>query len=283
MTEATGSHTLVGRGLPSESRPLVRYERLENEVGAFASLTMTSDHNRNALSSRLVAELLGAFERAASDRVNAVVLQAEGKAFCSGADLAEAMRDGMEVAAVELTRLIRVILAHPLPVVARVHGPVRAGGLGIIAACDVVIAADDVTYAFTEARLGLTPAVISVSVLPRMTPRCASLTFLAGGPFDGRFAVDSGLITLAVPRKELDEAVTDVLQGLLSAERQGLEETKFLLNRDVIARLDSAREDVVHTSARLFASSVARVHMRAFLDRVGRRVPDSVGKRGDVG
>jgi enoyl-CoA hydratase/carnithine racemase len=237
------------------------------ENGALAVITLDSDRNRNALSSGLVRGLREALARAASDGVKGVLLRAEGRAFCSGAELGEAVRDGMETGARELVATIRDILELPVPVIARVHGPVRAGGLGIVAACDVSIAAADVTYAFTEARLGLTPAAISLSVLPRMAPRSASLTFLTGAPFDGPLAVDSGLITLAVSPVELDDAVEEVLGGFLAAEDQGLRETKRLLNADVLARLEREADQVVRTSADLFSSDVARVHMKRFLER----------------
>jgi enoyl-CoA hydratase/carnithine racemase len=244
---------------------VVHYERFETEGRPHAVVTLDSDRNRNALSAQLLEELRTALHRAAEDDVLAVVLRAEGRAFCAGADLAEAHREGMEVSAQRLAGLLRALLAHPLPVLARIHGPVRAGGLGIVAACDLAVASDDVTYAFTEARLGLTPAVISLSVLPRMNARVAGTTFLTAETFDARTALDSGLITHAVSPDRLDDTVDDLVAGLTACERQGLEATKRLLNADALMYLDDRVDDMVALSAELFASDVSRRHLAAFL------------------
>jgi len=247
------------------SDALVRYERVETESGAHAAVTLDSDHNRNALSSQLLAELLAALERAAQDDVGAVLLAADGKAFCAGADLKEAYRDGMDKSARELATVLRAIVALPKPVVAKVHGAARAGGLGLVAACDVAVAADHVTYAFTEARLGLAPAVISLVVLPRMTPRAVSRTFLTAASFDAAEAVASGLITAAVPAAELDAAVAGVLADLGQADPQGAAATKRLVNADALAYLDAHVEEMVALSAELFSSDAARRHLAQFL------------------
>ena len=247
------------------SEALVRYERVESEAGPYAAVTLDSDHNRNALSSQLLGELLAALDRAAQDDVRAVLLAADGKAFCAGADLKEAYRDGMDKSARELATVLRAIVALPKPVVAKVHGAARAGGLGLVAACDIAVAADHVTYAFTEARLGLTPAVISLVVLPRMTPRTASRTFLTAASFDAAEAVASGLITEAVSADGLDAAVDRVLAELAQADPQGAEATKRLVNADVLAYLDAHVDDMVTLSAELFSSDAAREHLAQFL------------------
>jgi len=174
---------------------LVHY-RVDDQV---ASLVLDSQHNRNALSKQLVRELYDGLATAeGDDDVKVVLIRAEGRTFCSGADLSEASEQGMEQAAGVLVELQRRIATLPKPVVTRVHGNVRAGGIGIVAASDVAISAHDAAYAFTEVRLGLTPAAISLSVLPRMTDRSASLTFLTGEVFTGRDAERMGLVTRAV-------------------------------------------------------------------------------------
>ena len=243
---------------------LVRYAAADG----VATLTLDSPHNRNALSRQLVAELYELLERAEhDDAAIVVVLRAEGRTFCSGADLSEAAEDGMEKAAGVLVDLQRRIVTFPKPVVTRLHGNVRAGGIGIVAASDVAISADDATYAFTEVKLALTPAAISLTVLPRMTDRAAALTFLTGETFDGTAAAAMGLVTTAVPEAELDAEVARVCAALVTGHPQGLRETKGLLGRHLVANIDANGGDLAKLSARLFGSDEAREAMLAFLNR----------------
>ncbi|HET6698629.1 MAG TPA: enoyl-CoA hydratase family protein [Nocardioidaceae bacterium] len=236
-----------------------------------ATLTLDSPHNRNALSRQLVGELVAGLDRAAEDpAARVVVIRAEGTTFCSGADLAEAREDGMEKAAGVLVDLQRRIAAHDLPVVAAVHGNVRAGGIGIVAASDIAISTQDATYAFTEVRLGLTPAAISLSVLPRMDDRSAALTFLTGEVFDGTTAAATGLVTRAVPAEDLTREVKEVCASLAKGTPQGLRETKRLVGRPLIERIDEQGDDLAALSARLFGSDEAREAMLAFLNRKKR-------------
>ena len=173
-----------------------------------ATITLDSQHNRNALSRQLVTELFARLEAAdAADDVKAVVIRAEGKVFCSGADLSEASAGGMEEGARAMVAMQRQIVALSKPVVTRLHGAVRAGGIGIVAASDIAIAADDTTFALTEVKLGLAPAVISLTVLPRLTSRAAALTCLGGEVFTGAEAAEMGLVTRAVAPESLDDAV----------------------------------------------------------------------------
>jgi methylglutaconyl-CoA hydratase len=243
---------------------LVHY-RVDDHV---ASLVLDSQHNRNALSRQLVAELFAGLERAqADDDVKVVLIRAEGRTFCSGADLSEASGEGMEKAAGVLVDLQRRIATLGKPVVARVHGSVRAGGIGIVAAADIAVSASDATYAFTEVRLGLTPAAISLSVLPRMTDRGAALTFLTGEVFDGRAAERHGLVTLAVHEDELNSEVDEICAALAKGNPQGLRETKALVGRPLVERIDTHGADLAALSARLFGSDEAKAAMLAFLNR----------------
>ncbi len=233
-----------------------------------ATLTLDSPANRNALSRRLVSGLSAALDRAYDDPAVAVlVLRAAGPVFCAGADLAEAVADGMEATSRALVALQRQVVAGPKPVVARVHGPVRAGGIGLVAACDVAVTATEATFALTEVRLGLAPAVISLTVLPRMTSRAATLAFLGGEVFDGEAAERAGLVTRAVPAESLDQAVGEVCAALAKGRPQGLRETKRLLAAPLLARIDTYGEEMAALSARLFGSPDAREAMQAFLSR----------------
>jgi methylglutaconyl-CoA hydratase len=243
---------------------LVHYDVAES----VATLTLDSQHNRNALSRQLVSELLAGLDRAGADeQAKVVLIRAQGSTFCSGADLAEAREDGMEKAAGVLVDLQRRIAGFDKPVVTRVHGNVRAGGIGIVAASDIAVSAEDATYAFTEVRLGLTPAAISLSVLPRMTDRSAALTFLTGEVFDGRAAAEMGLVTKAVPAEELNLEVDEICAALVKGNPQGLRETKRLIGRPLLDRIDEHGADMATLSARLFGSEEAKAAMLAFLNR----------------
>ncbi len=233
-----------------------------------AAITLDSPHNRNALSRQLVGELFERLETAAGDdAARVVVLRSADRVFCSGADLSEAADGSMTEGARALVDLQRVILTHPKPVVTRLVGPVRAGGLGIVAASDLVICGDDVTFALTESRLGLAPAVISLTLLPRLTSRAAYDTFLTGRGFDAVEAAAMGLVTKAVPPGEVDAEVDAACAELLKAHPQGLRETKKVLARDVLAYLEANADDMVELSARLFGSDEAREAMLAFLTK----------------
>lgn len=233
-----------------------------------ATITLDSQHNRNALSKQLVRELSAALEDAGRDEtVRAVLLTAAGPVFCSGADLSEAKAGGMEQGAHDLVALQRQILASAKPVVIRLHGPVRAGGLGLVGAADIVLAAHTVTFAFTEARLGLAPALISLTTLPRMTSRAAAQTFLTAETFDAATAAEMGLITMSVPADALNEAVAVVLERLTQGSPQGLRESKALVAAPLLANIDAHGTEMAELSARLFASEEAKAAMQAFLER----------------
>jgi enoyl-CoA hydratase/methylglutaconyl-CoA hydratase len=233
-----------------------------------ATITLDSPRNRNALSRQLVGELFAGLDRAAADdEARVVVIRSADRVFCSGADLSEAAEGGMDQGTAALVDLQRRILGHAKPVVTRIAGPVRAGGLGIVAASDIAICADDVTFALTEVRLALTPAVISLTLLPRMTSRAASDAFLTGRTFDAREAAEMGIVTRSVPQDDLDDVVARTCAELKKGHPQGLRETKALLARDALAHLEANADDMAALSARLFASEGAKEAMTAFLER----------------
>lgn len=237
-------------------------------AGQIATITLDSDHNRNALSRQLVSELSAhLYDADGRHDVRAILVRSAGSVFCSGADLSEAASGGMEEGAKALVALQRQILAGHKPVVVALAGPVRAGGLGIVGAADIVLAAESVTFQLTEVRLGLAAAVISLSLLPRFTDRAAAELFLTARTFDAREAVTVGLVTAAVPGEGLDAAVASTLADLAKGYPQGLRETKRILNHDVLARIDSLGEHVAAQSAILFGSDEAREAMTAFLGR----------------
>ncbi|WP_434582266.1 enoyl-CoA hydratase family protein [Carbonactinospora thermoautotrophica] len=234
--------------------------------GVIGVITLDSPHNRNALSARLVAELSDRLDQAAADdAVRAILLRSAGPVFCSGADLTEAAE--VEPGARALARVLRAMVSARKPVVAKVAGPVRAGGVGLVAAADIALVADTVTFAFPEVRLGLCPAVISLTTLPRMEPRAAARYFLTGEEFSAAEAARIGLITQAVPAEELDAVTDRVLDRLRQAAPKALERTKGLLTRAERAVIDDLSEHLVSLTAELFASAEGREGIRAFLER----------------
>lgn len=227
-----------------------------------ATLTLDSPHNRNALSAPLVSSLFARLDAvAADDGVRAAVLAHTGNTFCSGADLSEAPEKGTG----RLLELLRRILELPKPVVAVLDGHTRAGGLGLLGACDIVLAGPRCTFAFSEARLGLAPAVISLTTLPRLSGRAAGRYFLTGEVFNAAEAARIGLVTAAVddPGKARDE----VLDALRKTSPQGLAESKKLTTAAVLRGFDADGEAVAALSARLFASDEAREGIESFRQR----------------
>lgn len=252
---------------------LVGYER----DGAVARLTLDSPHNRNALSSAVVEQLHDALTRAAADQgVRVVVLGHTGGTFCAGADLSEAAgRDPSELAvarAHEMTRLLRRILELRLPVIAAIDGHVRAGGLGLVGACDIAVAGNASTFALTEARIGVAPSIISLTLLPKMSARAAGRYFVTGEKFGAAEAADIGLITVAAD--DVGATVAELAAAIAQGSPQGLAASKALTTAAVIDDFELRAEKLTRESAQLFVSDEAREGMLAFLEK---RPPRWVG------
>ncbi|MGW0731370.1 enoyl-CoA hydratase family protein [Streptomyces sp. NPDC002851] len=224
------------------------------------TLTLAAPENRNALSAGLVGALAEALTDCAKDPdVRAVVLTHTGSTFSAGADLKE------PPSPYTFVELLRQLVELPKPVVARVAGHARAGGLGLLGACDIALASRESDFAFTEVRIGVAPAVISLPLLPRMDPRAAARYYLTGERFDAPAAAATGLITEAAD--DVDAAVETVLDALRKAAPRGLAEAKRLVTAKVLQAFDEHAEDLVQRSASLFASPDAREGMTAFLER----------------
>ncbi|GAA1863760.1 enoyl-CoA hydratase family protein [Asanoa iriomotensis] len=243
--------------------------RVDTDRGV-ATLTLDSPHNRNALSTPLMTELLDALTAAVADpAVRAVVLSHTGPVFCSGADLKEtaAAYASGKVPVGMLGDVLAAVVDCPKPVVARIAGPARAGGLGLIAAADIAICAAEATFAFTEVRLGVIPAVISSTVLRRLAPRAAQELYLTGELFDGTRAAAIGLVTLAVGVEELDATVRSYCAALVRGAPGALAGTKELLARTPLA---SVRDDAAELGARsvgYFLSDEGREGVTAFREK----------------
>ncbi len=245
-----------------------------------ATITLDSPTNRNALSGAVRAGLRVAIDAAVADpRVRVLVLAHAGPVFSSGMDLKEeaAAAPGQEGVR-ELPAILQRIARSPKPVVAQVAGPARAGGLGLMAASDIVVAADTATFAFSEVRVGLVPAVISVPVLRRMQPAPARRLLLTGQQFDASEAERFGLVDIVVPAIELSSTVAEVCGELLAGGPRALAGTKRLLAGSVVPSADHpadrAADDsderyaaLLELSARQFGSAEAREGGAAFREK----------------
>ncbi|VBA54265.1 enoyl-CoA hydratase family protein [Mycobacterium pseudokansasii] len=267
---------------------LVEYAGPGECGGPLARLTLNSPHNRNALSSVLVSQLHQGLRDAAADpAVRVVVLTHTGGTFCAGADLSEAERSGsrgdrergaaersgsppsaydMAVArAREMTTVLRAIVESPRPVIGAVNGHVRAGGFGLVGACDMVVAGPRSTFALTEARIGVAPAIISLTLLPKLLPRAAARYYLTGETFGASEAAEIGLVTLAAD--DVDAAVARLVAEVGRGSPQGLAASKALTTAAVLEGFDRDAQRLTEESARLFVSEEAREGMLAFLQK----------------
>ena len=242
---------------------LVRCE----SAGEVTTVTLDSPASRNALSSALLAQLRKALTDALSDPgCRVVVLTGSDPAFCSGADLKES-RTG-PVAAPELfPQILQLIWDSHKPVICRVNGSARAGGIGLVAACDIAVASQSATFAFSEVRIGATPAIIAVPCLRRMEPRAAAEYFLTGEAFDAQRATEIGLLTCAVPRIRLDDEVARYADLLLRGAPGALAATKRVLREAGSMPVATGLARMAELSAARFASEECRQGMAAFAEK----------------
>lgn len=244
--------------------PLVRFE----QAGPVATLTLDSPANRNALSARLRRELLTHLDGAIADpAIRVIVLTHTGPVFCSGMDLKESAGAAPgEQGVTELPRILETLWCSPTPVVVRLAGPARAGGIGLVAACDIAVTVDTATFAFSEVRIGVIPAVISAVVLPRLQPRAGHELFLTGETFDAARAVTIGLVNRSVPAESLDAEVDRFVQLLLRGAPGALDGTKRLLRRPR-GDLRGDLAALTTISAGYFAGPEAQEGMAAFREK----------------
>ncbi len=250
--------------MDADVAPLVR----RDDEDRVAVLTLDSPANRNALSRRLLADLRDRLAEVAQDEsVHAVLLRSSHRVFCAGADLKEAATVDMTEQARAIVDVQRRIAALPVPVVARLDGPVRAGGIGLVASADVVVCRDDVGFALTEVRLGLAAATISIPLRHRLTPRSAADWFLTGRVFTAAEARAQGLVTHVADEAGMDATVGAVLDDLRAGARQGLTAAKQILNADLLASFERDGEAMARMSGELFHSDLAQERMAAALRR----------------
>ena len=239
--------------------------------GGVLTITLADEANRNALGGQLVAELMAACDEADADPlVRVVVLTNRGTTFCAGANLSERSQPGTPPAAVRSVgpmELFGRFARSPKPYVGRIAGHCVAGGMGLSAAMDVSIATLDVKMGFTEVRVGVAPAVISVVCLPKLRPADAAAAFLRGNRFPASEAARIGLIHAAVPADRLDAEVDAVVSDLLAGSPAAIAAAKQLLVRVPTLPVEDAFAWTGELSAQLFASEEARAGMTAYLEK----------------
>jgi methylglutaconyl-CoA hydratase len=240
-----------------------RLVRAEGD-GPVRTVTLDSPHNANALSSRLLGQLKAAVEDALADpAVRVIVLTGAGKVFCSGADLKEAAASPAAAAPL-MAGVVQLLWDGPKPVIARVNGAARAGGIGLVAACDIAIGTEQASFAFSEVRIGVVPAVISVPCLRRMPSRAAAEYFLTGEVFRAPRAVEIGLLTRAVAAADLDGEIARYADMLLRGGPEALAATKKVLADGASLSFADGLAAMSELSARFFGSDEAHEGRTAF-------------------
>jgi methylglutaconyl-CoA hydratase len=244
----------------------------ETDSRGIARLTLNRPARRNALDGELVAALLARIEAIENDPgVRVLVLSGAGGAFSSGADIdwmRRRLEDGPEANRAQASRLAALmhsLLGLAKPSVARIEGPAFGGGVGLIACCDLAIAADSAVFALSEARLGLAPAVIAPYVIAAIGARQARRLFLTAARIDAHEALCLGLVHRVVPAAELDEAIEAELTGLLAGGPEAQAHCKRLVLKGIAPQAE--REASAELLARLWASAEAREGLSAFLDK----------------
>lgn len=247
--------------------------RFETE-GVIARVVLARPEVRNALNDEVMRSIAAALDRVCADAaLRALVVTGEGKAFSAGADL-EFMRrialagpDANKADAMEMGALFHRVAELPKPVIARVNGPAIGGGVGLLAACDIVVAAEEAFFQFSEVRLGLVPAVISPFCVRRMGAATARRLFLTGERFDAREAMRYGLVDVVVAAGDLDGAVAAIAEQLAQGGPGALAEAKKLI--ELVS--NSPPRDVLSSTAeciaRLRSGEEAQEGMKAFLEK----------------
>jgi methylglutaconyl-CoA hydratase len=250
------------------TRPTTEATLYEVRNGA-AWITLNRPENRNALSAQLVNELYGHLTAAiADDTARCIVLTGNGPAFCAGADLksppGSAIAGGKSV---PLADVLTAMLESPKPVIAVVNGAAFAGGLGLVGASDIVVTADDAPFSFSEVRIGVIPAVISVVCLPKLGQHHAMKLFLTGERFTGKQAVAYNLAHRAVPASTLEAAVEEEIAMIRLGGPNAVREAKNLVRRVPLLSTEEGFRETSAWSVRMFQSAEGAEGMAAFREK----------------
>ena len=241
---------------------------------AVARVTLNRPNVRNAFNDEMLADLLDVFEDIREDpAVRVVVLTGEGKCFCAGADLHWMKRvvnysyEENYEDSLRLARMLREVYTCPKPVIGRINGPAIGGGTGVVAVCDIAIASLDASFAFSETKLGLTPAAISPYLLKRMGEKNLREYFLTGQRFSAAQAAEMGLVNAVVPVDELDPAVDEKIGMILTGGPEALAVSKELIREIAERNLEDNGPYTAEVISRLRGSEEGQEGMNAFLEK----------------
>jgi methylglutaconyl-CoA hydratase len=235
-----------------------------------AWITLNRPENRNALSAILVTELYDHLTNAnADDEVRSIVITGNGPAFCAGADLKSPpgqLSEGVG-RAVPYADVLTAIIDSPKPVIAAVNGAAFAGGLGLVGAADIVVTRTDVQFSFSEVRIGVIPAIISVVCMPKLGVHHGTKLFLTGERFDGQQAVDMGLAHITVPEDELVSTVEEQIAMINLGGPIAVQECKKLARRVTQLSIEEGFKETAEWSARMFRSDEGAEGMASFREK----------------
>lgn len=246
--------------------------RIERQ-GARAILSLARPEVRNALDEATLEELRDAFARLGRGGERVVLLKADGKDFCAGADVrwmrragefspAESRKDAMR-----LVKALKAVEECPCPVIARVHGGAYGGGLGLIAACDIVVAAEDSKFSFSECRLGILPAVVTSFVLPKIGPSHTRRLYLTAEVFGARTAQAVGLIHESVPEAGLDAKVSELAGSVLRNGPKAVAAAKSYIRKMAGLPAERRVKLSVETLVKSRSGPEGKEGLRAFLEK----------------
>jgi methylglutaconyl-CoA hydratase len=241
--------------------------------GPIVSVTLNRPEVRNAFNEEMIAELTAWAEAPQPAGARVVILAGRGKAFCAGADLTwmskmvaytheENVRDARALA-----RMFQAIDSLALPVIGRVHGAALGGGVGLAAACDIVVAADDAVFGFTEARLGIVPAVISPYAIAKIGQSAARELFLTASRFPAARAKEIGLVHAVAPEADLDAVIDGYVTHLEASGPEAIAGAKKLIARVAGRPAADVMDLTAETIAKHRVSSEGQEGMTSFLSK----------------
>src|SRR5438445_3090789 len=242
-------------------------------TGEVGTLTLNRPEKRNAISTQMIEDLLGALGEAERSAARAVIVTGAGKAFCSGMDL-----DSLSAIAKQspeqnledsrrMARMFRALWSFPKPLIAAVNGAAIAGGCGIATLCDFTLAVPDAKFGYTEVRIGFIPALVSVFLIRQIGEKRARDLLLTGRIFDAEEAQRMGLVTEVVSREELMDIARELAAALVAASPTSLACTKRLLCRFAEEEIDSELACAIEENARIRTTADFREGLASFLEK----------------